>query len=58
MKAELSFRLKRQDIEGIHEPGSKHYYAALNTLIDLCDDLHNEGWDGDPSTAEEEVLPA
>ena len=58
MKAELSFRLKRQDMEEVHEPGSKHYFASLHALIDLCNDLHDKGWDKDSTTAEETVLPA
>lgn len=58
MKAELSFRLKREDVEDIHEPGSKHSYDSLDALIDLCNDLHDEGWDEDPDIATEAVLPA
>ena len=58
VKAELSFRLKREDLEQVHEPGSKHYYDSLNALIDLCNDLHDEGWDEDPDTAAKALLPA
>ena len=51
VKAELSFRLKRQDIERKHQAGSTKYYQSLNTLIALCNDLHEKGWDEDPGTA-------
>ena len=57
-KAELSFRLKREDIERVHKPGSKHYYDSLNALIDLCNDLHDKGWDEDPEISPPAVMPA
>ena len=56
MKAELSFRLKRKDIERVHKSGSKHYYEALNAVIDLCNDLHDEGWDEDPGMSTAHVM--
>lgn len=45
VKAELSFRLKRRDVEEHWKPGSQHYYSSLEALIDLCNDLHDKGWD-------------
>ena len=48
--AELSFRLKRADIEKVHKPESKHYYSSLDALIDLCNDLHDKGWDEHSNT--------
>lgn len=43
--AELSFRLKRANIEELHLPGSEHYYDALHVLIGICEKLHDMGWD-------------
>ncbi len=58
VKAELSFRLKREDIEHVHRPGSKHYYDSLDALIGLCNDLHDKGWDEDPEIPPPAVMPA
>ena len=56
IKAELSFRLKREDIERVHKPGSKHYYDSLDAVIDLCNDLHDKGWDEDPGATPAAVM--
>ena len=45
IKGELSFRLKRLDIEEHWKSGSQHYYSSLDALTDLCNDLHDKGWD-------------
>jgi hypothetical protein len=48
MKAELSFRLKRKEIERVYMAGHNHYYDPLKAIILLCNRLHDEGWDQDP----------
>ena len=45
--AELSFRLKRKDIEEVHGAGDDQYYDAVDEVIHLCDLLHDERWDQD-----------
>lgn len=45
--AELSFRLKRTDIEEVHVAGDDQYYDAVDEVIRLCDRLHDERWDQD-----------
>ncbi|KAK9905659.1 hypothetical protein WJX75_004045 [Coccomyxa subellipsoidea] len=44
---ELSFRLKRTDIEKVHVAGDDQYYDAVDEVIRLCDLLHDERWDQD-----------
>ena len=44
-RAELSFRLKRADIEQLHRPGAEGYYDALEAVVALCGVLHASGWD-------------
>ena len=44
---ELSFRLKRTDIEKVHVAGDDQYYDAGDEVIRLCDLLHDERWDQD-----------
>lgn len=44
-RAELSFRLKRADLERLHRPGDEGYYDALEAVVALCGTLHDAGWD-------------
>jgi len=43
--AELSFRLKRKDIERVHNRDDAQYYEPLDELIKLCNLLHDQHWD-------------
>jgi hypothetical protein len=45
VRAELSFRLKRADMEQLHRPGDGDYYNALEAVVSLCGALHDAGWD-------------
>ncbi|BDA47653.1 hypothetical protein COCOBI_10-5040 [Coccomyxa sp. Obi] len=47
VSAELSFRLKRKDIEAVHSAGDDQYYDAVDEVIKLCELLHDEHWDQD-----------
>lgn len=47
VSAELSFRLKRKDIEAVHGAGDARYYNAVDEVIKLCELLHDEHWDQD-----------
>ncbi len=49
--AELSFRVKRKDIEALHNAGDDQYYDAVDEVIRLCDLLHDERWDQDAAGA-------
>ena len=44
-RAELSFRLKRADMEQLHRLGTEEYYDALEAVVALCGVLHESGWD-------------
>ena len=48
VSADLSFRLKRKDIEAMHTVGDDHYYSAVEEVIKLCELLHDEHWDQYP----------
>ena len=52
VNAELSFRVKRKDIEeSRHQRGEDKYYDAVRAAAVLCNLLHDEGWDEDNPSA-------